>query len=130
MLQYIEIKKRIENYTGVKDIGSKSRNREGVYLRTVYYQLSLEYITQFNDSKCGAVVNRDRCSVLYHLKNWRYVRNYPDFKYKYLYNMLSEELDSLRAVQKKYALGPADIIADLREENKRLKKQLKKLTGC
>ena len=130
MLQYIEIKKRIENYTGVKDIGAKSKNKELVYLRAVYYQLSFEYITQFSDNKCGSVVNRDRSTVLFHLKNWKYVRNYPDFKYKYLYNMISEELNSLMSIQIKYSQGPADIIADLREENKRLKKQIKKLTGC
>jgi chromosomal replication initiation ATPase DnaA len=78
-----EIINTINNILEV-DIRSKTRKREVVYSRFIYYHL-MRYKLKKNYSltEIGSFLKKDHSSVLHGLKQFDLLINYDDFKYKY-----------------------------------------------
>ena len=70
-----DIKKDIENLFGIDDIGVKSRCREIVMYRNLYYVLARKY-TFKSLTKIGKEINRDHTTVIYGLSQYDNLVNY------------------------------------------------------
>jgi len=84
------------------DITKKTKTNEYVFARTVYYKLAKEH-TKLSLQEIGAAVNKDHCSVIHNLKNFKDAISRPRLKRIYEtfkeYPIKSERLEYTQAIQ-------------------------------
>ena len=68
----------IKEVTGI-DITNKSRIRKYVYSRVVFFDILKKNNPKITLTKMADFVDMDHSSVLYWLKQKKYLENYPDF---------------------------------------------------
>ena len=84
------------------DITKRKRTNEYVFARTIYYKLARE-LTNLSLEEIGSHVNKDHCSVLHNLKNFREAAKRPDLNkiyYTFKENPVLEDRASYSEVVK------------------------------
>ena len=72
------------NETLEVDIRSRSRKREIVYSRFIFFHLMRHKLNKgYSLTTIGAFLKKDHATVLHGLKQFEYLINYEDFKYQY-----------------------------------------------
>jgi len=88
------VKKDIERYFNIEDIGIKSRERNLVMYRRLYYTISRKYTSE-SLANIGINVNRDHSSVINGLNKYNelilYFNNVSD-----CYKLLKEKYNSIK----------------------------------
>lgn len=79
----------VENYFTF-EITSKSRKREKVYARFIFFKLCQNYAKGFNMTRIGSHVNRDHSSVIYALRQFGYIINQDEIFKKDYHNLVDE----------------------------------------
>ncbi len=78
-----KIKKQVEQATGLPDIALKTRKREYINARMVYYKIARD-TTSNSLAEIGDPMNVDHATVLHALINYKYFKNYKEIKRIYL----------------------------------------------
>ncbi len=106
-----EIKKAIEQRTGLK-LDSKSRRRELVYCRAIYFKLCREN-TELSLSEISDTLGMSHCNVIYSLRNTFPLIMKYEYKYRSMYEILKSP-DPIEDLQEKYIRLKEDYEALLR----------------
>ena len=76
------IKDYIEQESNVQDISVKSRKKEIVFMRYVYYQLTYDFCRETTQQRVSDVVNqRDHASTIHGRKTFQSLKNQKVFEY-------------------------------------------------
>lgn len=100
LLTKTDLKNIIESRYNI-DLSTRSRKREFVYYRYIYYQLCKELIPNSTASGIGRMVNRDHASVLHGLNQFPYIVLYDsDFlkTYNKIKTTVEVEFDRLQSI--------------------------------
>jgi hypothetical protein len=85
MMTIKEVKKIVDNYYNI-DISKKTRKRELVYARFIFYKLCKEFCKVRTLSRIGKAVKRDHSSVLYGVREFKNILFQDDeFEKDYLF---------------------------------------------
>ena len=78
-----KIKQITERCLSIKELSAKSRERNNVYARSIYYKVCKEY-TPYTLEEIAIVVGRDHSTVVHGLQKFEsYIRHDPKFKKHY-----------------------------------------------
>ena len=84
----LELKRMVEEATGINDIATSLRTRHISDSRFVYYGLCKRFLANFTFRGVGASVDRDHATVMYGLKQFNTLYETSDWFGKYLFDLL------------------------------------------
>lgn len=72
------------------EITSKSRKREKVYARFIFFKLCQDFAKGFNMTKIGSHVNRDHAGVIHGMRQFGYIIDQDEIFKKDYYNLVNK----------------------------------------
>lgn len=98
-MTYTEVKKIVEEVTGIENIGDETRKMNISDARFVYYALcnrlvdrDIEKGNSIHYERMGLTVNRDRTSVIYGLSQWNTLKDSNFWWGSWVYKLAIETL--------------------------------------
>lgn len=128
------LKKIVEEVTGC-DVNEKTRKREVVEARMIYYSILVDY-ARFTLTKIGKSVGKDHATVLYNYRQSKFIipqdkilnKKYLKIRNKFL-GIIEEEEEEQEVDLNKENAELKSALAELQNEMAILKEDLKKLSS-